>query len=433
MPETSSRVDEMMELIEKINPFRRMINSPGLDKSFEIVKEYFPETIIHEYPAGNSSEDWDCPPAWEVVEGYLKDENGTLIAGTHEHYLFVAAYSEKIDGWFTKEEISKNCRCHPTIKDAYFLEHRNAYNHALVNWGITMPQNTFDQLSEDKKYHIYIKTKINKDSSMKVAELFLPGSSEEIISFTAHIDELCNDNLASCCVALVLFKYLSQLENRKYSYQLLLIPETIGTFFYVTNNMDKIENTVGMINLETLGKGENWLLKEALTPNSEVEFALKMALIELEQEFTESNFWGGYGNDERVYEWPTLNIPSPALQRFPFREYHSSHDTPENLDKWALGKAFDILFKCIEILEENMIPEYINLTPPWLSKHGLYFDSIDDKDAFHKFNNLILFNINGHNSILDLAFITDLKFSKIKNWLDKFLVKGFIKYNNYEI
>ena len=79
---------------------------------------------------------------------------------------------------------------------------------------------------------------------MKVAEIFLQGETNQTICICAHIDELCNDDLSGCVVAIELIKFLSEIKNRKYSYQVILSPELIGTIFFAGNNMKKINYNI---------------------------------------------------------------------------------------------------------------------------------------------------------------------------------------------
>ncbi len=416
--------NRMMRFIEEVYPLQRMINSEGLDSAFEIVKREIPETIIHEYPAGMECGDWIVPKGWKVKEAYLKNKAGDIIADFAEHPLFVAAYSEPVSGWFTKSEIARHVRCHPTKPGAYFLEHRNAYNYKLTDWGITLPKNTWDNLP-DAEYHVHIDIEWS-NRSMKVAEVFVQGQSDKIISISAHIDEICNDNLSGCAAGMEMIRYIQQLPSPKYSYQLLLIPETIGTFFYVFNNLQRVKKTIGMYNLETVGSGESWVLKKALTPNSLIEQALHSALVNTGFPYKHIDFFEGYGNDERVYEWPTLKIPGVALQRYPFYEYHSGDDTPENIDQEHLFNAVQISCNLVDVLETDYIPEYTQVIPPWLTRHDLYYDSRDNTANFHKFNNLLLFNIDGTKSLSELCGIAGIRFTEAYEYLEKFVAKGFI-------
>ena len=54
-------------------------------------------------------------------------------------------------------------------------------------------------MSDDEEYEIFIDVRKDTNRTMKVGELNMPGQSDATISFTAHIDELCNDNLSSLC------------------------------------------------------------------------------------------------------------------------------------------------------------------------------------------------------------------------------------------
>ncbi|MBC7381839.1 MAG: DUF4910 domain-containing protein [Bacteroidia bacterium] len=416
------------KIVEEIHPLRRMINSKGMDEAFNIVRKHLPQMHVHEYMPDEKADDWETPFGWELIKAQIKNSKGELIASDKDSHLIVAAYSEPINGIFTKAEIAKHIRCHPILKDAYFMEHRNAYNYSLTDWGITLPQNLWDSLPEDN-YEVIIEVEKDYKRTMKVGELMIKGKSDAIISFTAHIDELCNDNLSSCAVLIEYFKSLSENKNFKpyYSYQLLLIPEVIGTFFYVRNNMNDVKKTKAMINLETVGRGENWLIKESFKANNYIDKLMVVAAKEILGEYKTSDMFGGYGNEERVYEYPTIQVPSVALQRFPFKEYHSSADTPDKLSDELLSQALDFITYLVDIIEKDAIPEYVFILPPWLTKHGLYFDSKDQPELFDKFMNQVQFNVDGKNSIIELCYRFNIPFKTLYEFLEKFFAKGFIK------
>ena len=83
-------------LLIEINPLQRMINSDGLNKTFDIIKNEIPNLIIHEYESGSVVEDWIVPKNWSVLKGYLKDKKDKIIASTNDNILFVAPYSESV-------------------------------------------------------------------------------------------------------------------------------------------------------------------------------------------------------------------------------------------------------------------------------------------------------------------------------------------------
>jgi aminopeptidase-like protein len=423
--ERQARMDRMMRMIQAIHPLPRMINSPGLDRTFDILKAELPEIQIAEFPAGSECEDWIVPKGWSVRNGSMEDAAGSRIASTEESLLFVAPCSEPVDGWFTKEEIARHLRTRPDRPDAFALEHRNAYDYRLQSWGITLPHSRWTGLPEGR-YRIRIEVEWH-ESSMKVAHLLLPGKEAASICICGHIDELCNDDLSGCASALELARGIAALPERRLSYLLLLVPELLGTIFYLDAHRDHVGNMIGMLDLETTGAGEEWCLKRALRPGSKIEAALRQALTARGIPFRTLDFFEGYGNDERVTEWPTMGIPGPSLQRFPFREYHTSEDTPQRVHPEYLLEAVETGEAMVRILERNYVPRYTRRFTPWLTRHGLYHHGGGDPVKANAFNGALLFQIDGERCVLELAERTGLPFFEVLSHLEGFLREGLIE------
>jgi aminopeptidase-like protein len=423
-----TRASRMLTLLEEINPLQRMINSTGLDKTFEIFKRELPDAVIHEYPAGMEREDWIVPRSWHVVKGQLEDEYGEIIASTDESHLFVAPYSEPVDGWFTKNEIERHLSTSVNRPDSFLLEHRNAYNCQLIDWGITLPYRRWSELPEGR-YHVKIDVEWG-EGSMKVGEYFLPGRSEEIICICAHIDELCNDDLSGCVLGMEIMRGLERISDRQYSYQLLWVPEMFGPLFYAIENPEVIQHTIGMLNLEAVGAGEKWCMKKALEPDTRLERTLRAAMRSTGVPFEELEFFEGYVNDEKVYGWPTIGVQGVAIQRHPFHEYHTSADIPDLIEVRLMLEALDFSERFVEMLELDYVPEYVGKLPPWLTRRGLYFDSKIDPENHDKYNNHLLYKVDGKQSVMDLAEIIGLTFIDTFNYLNIFLESGVIHKKN---
>ncbi len=200
----------MLDALERMNPLPRLINTDGLDRAAEIVVERLPRTRIHEYPSGSEYGSWIVPPQWRCLHGSLTDASGKVIASTDECPLFVPFYSEAVDGWFTKKEIAGHVRTRPDRPHAFPLEHRHAYNYQLIDWGITLPHSRWLALPEDGHYRVTISVE-TRPGTMKALSLVLPGRRTDIFCLNAHIDELCNDDLAGCVVAMAVMKWLAAL------------------------------------------------------------------------------------------------------------------------------------------------------------------------------------------------------------------------------
>lgn len=415
----------MLEAIERINPLQRLINSDDLDRAAEIVVELLPGTRIHEYPSGAEFGSWIVPPKWRCLRGSLVDETARVIASTEECPLFVPFYSQPVDGWFSKKEMAGHVRTRPDRPDAFALEHRYAYNYQLKDWGITLPHNRWLALPEDGRYHVSISVE-TKPGTMKALSLVLPGRRPETFCVNAHIDELCNDDLSGCAVAMAAMKWLAGLPERRYTYHMLLTPELIGTVAYVMDQREQVGRTFGMLNLETLGAGAQLCLKKAYTPGSYVEDLLRLTLDQRHVPYKVLGFFEAYGNDERVYEWPGIGIPSPALQRYPFNEYHTSDDLPGIISGECLVEALEIVLSLIRTLERDWVPAYTSPVPPYLSRFGLYFDRWMDQELHMKFNNDALFAINGRVSVAQLARRTGIPFDDLDQYLRRFLAPGLM-------
>jgi aminopeptidase-like protein len=403
-----------------------MIICPGLDRTFEIIKAIVPEMTIHEYPSGAQCEDWTVPLSWEAISGFIRDKEGQIIGSLKEHYLFAVPFSEPVNGWFSKNEIRNHVSYRRDVSNGYALEHRNAYNFQIRDWAISLPYERWEAMPEDENYYVHLEI-LRQPGAMKVAEYFRPGRSGRIINFCAHIDELCNDDLSGCAVALELIRSIANIQNPYYSYQVLLVPEMLGALFYVYHNRERVKQTLGMFNIETVGAGAEWCLKTAFQKGSLVEKVLRLALSNVGISYRELEFFQGYGNDERVLAWPTIGVPGVSLQRFPFHQYHTSEDNWEIIDRGLIMEALQVFELCVDILEKDYVPEFTGILQPWLTKHNLYYDCIEDPKSFQKFNNLVLFNVNGNNSILDLAELAGLKFQEVRNYLERFVDKGIIR------
>jgi len=422
---TTDRAKRMRDLLTEINPLQRMLNSPGLDKTFEIFKREFPNAVIHEYPAGMEREDWIVPRSWEMISGVMKDKNGNIIASTEESELFVAPYSEPIEGWFTKSEIEQRLMTREDVPDFFLLQHRNTYDYQLNDWGITLPFNRWSAL-EDGEYYINIDVKWG-DGSMKVGEYILPGKRDDILCICAHIDERCNDDLSGCILGMEIMKGLEEIEDREFTYQLLWVPEMFGPIFYANGNPEVMNKTFGMLNLEAVGAGDEWCLKRAWKPDTRLEKTLRSAMKSTDIPFNELDFFEGYINDEKVYAWPKIDIQGVAIQRFPFREYHTSGDTIDLIDYGLMMESLDFSERFINILENDYIPDYPNSLPPWLTRRELYFDSKLDPENHNKYNNHLLYNIDGEKSVMDLSETTDLKFEVSLKYLEQLYESGVIE------
>ena len=125
-----SNTSNIFSLIKELSPLQRMVNSEGIDKAFNIIKKnYLKKSIIHKYSSGLQIEDWIVPKRWKLKSAYLKSSKGEIIASSKMNKLFVAPYSESIDGYFSIKEISNHLFTRKDRPKSFLLEHRNRPTH----------------------------------------------------------------------------------------------------------------------------------------------------------------------------------------------------------------------------------------------------------------------------------------------------------------
>ena len=97
------------------------------------------------------------------------------------------------------------------------------------DWGFCVTKAQRDSLT-DGEYQVNIDDE-HRDGRLTIGEAFLPGNSDREVLLTSYLchPKGANDNFSGVVVAVELFRMLSRLSDRKYSYRLLLNPETISS------------------------------------------------------------------------------------------------------------------------------------------------------------------------------------------------------------
>ena len=369
----------MLKLIKELFPLQRMINGQGMDDAFNIIKRELPDAIIHEYPSGSEYGDWVIPKAWRIIDGFIDG-----IASIKDFQYFVVPYSCSVDGTFTRDELQSHVVTDSDRPDVFPFDTSLAYQFEPNDWKISLPYNKWKDM--DGSYRVVINTELY-DNNMKVAEYFKEGDRKEAKVLSAHIDELCNDDLSGVAVLVELAKWLQTMDT-VYSYKILIVPELFGSVAYIHEN--DISDVIGFIQLETLGHDCGYGV------------------------FSEVG--DGYGNDERIWGFPTIDVEWTSIQRYPFKEYHSSLDTPDLLIEENLKDALEKLKDVVLRHEKDYIPRWIG-SVPWLSKRGLYVNKMRQ----------VPYYINDSNDISRISRRVGLEFGEVHEYIEKLRKEGLIE------
>jgi aminopeptidase-like protein len=225
---------------------------------------------------------------------------------------------------------------------------------------------------------------------------------------------MANDNLSGVVVSVGLYKTISQLKNRKYSYRFLFVPETIGSLAWLAyqNENEVQERTKAGVVLSCIGNDGPFTWKRSRHGNSIIDRVVELCLGDNGTCF---DFTPVTGSDERQFCSPGFDMKIGLLSRsYPgtFSFYHTSADTPEKTPPHALAGSLDCLHKICIGMEVNGI-KYRRINPygePMLSKRGLYDAvSIRKEEDFNYSADLrthlmwVLNYSDGNHTLLDIS------------------------------
>jgi aminopeptidase-like protein len=412
----------MYALAERLFPICRSITGNGVRQSLQILQEYIP-IDIHEVPSNTPVFDWTVPKEWNIRDAWITGPNGEKIIDFKEHNLHILQYSTPVHQVIGLEDLKKHLFTLPDKPD--LIPYRTSYYQE--NWGFCMAHNQYLELP-DGDYEVYIDTSLEA-GSLTYGELYIPGTSEEEVLFSAHIchPSLANDNLSGISLLTFLAKLLLEQKNR-YSYRFLFIPGTIGSITWLARNEHKVKYIKHGLVVSLVGDAGGFTFKKSRRGDSEIDQVVTYVLKNSGYPCEVIDFFP-YGYDERQFCSPGFNLPVGNLTRSPFGsypEYHTSGDNLQLIQPTFLQASFDIYLEIVEILEQNLY--FQNLHPrcePQLGKRGLYAAIGGDNDQ-KELQMAMLWLLNfadGENSLLNIVEKSKIPF-KLMSRCSKLLIEN---------
>ncbi|MEP0942316.1 MAG: DUF4910 domain-containing protein [Rhizobiaceae bacterium] len=403
----------------------RTIVSSDCESILQDIDQELPVPLqLHRYPTGYDVATWSVPPAWNVKEAWVKGPDGRVVASYDEHPLFLAPYSTPFSGVVSKQELMKHVRFHPKREEDFYYEHRYAYDfrNRLSDWVITMPRQRFDALPEGA-YEVHLDIEIS-DGEMLVGEWVLPGNSTRCVVLLAdycHPGQV-NDSWTGILAMIQVMRRLADLPDRRYTYRLLVLPETIGSCIHLAANDALLEQTDLAIFSEFVGWGRNWKI---LAGERNDRLAMDLAEIgtHIDSEFTAAGLYEGYGNDEIIFDY--AGVPALSVQMAECDEYHSSSDHPDLIEQGNIDKAADMIFHLTGIMEKNRNYRFAHKVPVYLTRYELYSDAVLERSKFRQ-NREIINGINDGLKPVEIWRKTGIPFEEICEFIERLEQKNLI-------
>ena len=288
----------------------------------------------------------------------------------------------------------------------------------------------------DERYRVLIDSQFS-DGTLKVGEVVAGGRSDDCIVLCAHLDHpgMANDDMSGVVVGIEVMRRLRDRKDLRFTYRLLILPETIGSATYLSHNEALIPNMKGGLFLEMLGLDNPPALQMSHAGDTGVDRCFSRAFREAAPAGWTGDFLTVIRNDERQFNAPGVRVPMLSLSRvlpptspdWPYPEYHTHLDNPELVSEAALDESVDLVLAMIEAWEANRVPVNMFKGEVFLSRYHLYPDvAVDPDGAQYLFQ--IMFELDGTRSVAEIADKLSLPFSSVNGIVQAFHRKGLVEF-----
>jgi aminopeptidase-like protein len=409
----------MIELINELWYLKRDIVSDDFNLALDRLSGEVPMSI-QEYPSGKRCWTWTIPEKWTCQEAYLETMDGNRLIDYADHPLHVISYSLPYEGVVDREELFQHLHVHPRLPQAIPF----VFKYYERDWGLCASQELRDSL-KDECYRVVIDTRF-EPGSLKIGEVLIPGQSEQTVMLVTHLchPAMVNDDLTGVVVGLEVARTLlersAQGSKPYFTYRLLILPETIGSVVYLSQNEALIPQMAAGLFLEMLGNDSPHALQGSFQPSSQIDRCLVSALKGLEPQGYAAPYRTVIANDERQFNAPGVRVPMLSLSRVeppgsptrPYREYHSSLDTPEIVTEQRLEASQQIVLDLIEAWENNQYIVNNFKGEIFCSGYGIWIDYRINPDGHRRLFE-IMERCDGEHTVADIATELAISFQSV--------------------
>ena len=416
---------EMYDWAVNLFPINRSLTGDGVRQTLQYIKSIIPELEVNEVPSGSKCFDWVIPEEWNCVNGYIIGPDGNKICDFKKNNLHVVGYSKPIDKEIEFEEL---------IDHLHYLEDQPTAipyitSYYSPRWGFCLSFNEFQKLRKGT-YKVKIDSEL-KHGNLTYGEIKLKGNSEKEIFLSTYVchPSMANNELSGPVVTTALIKFIKSLKNRKYSYRIIFIPETIGSIMYISKNIDDMKNNIiAGFNITTIGDDRNYSYIPTRYGNTLSDKVSKHVL--QDEDYVEYSFLDR-GSDERQYCSPGVDLPIATICRTKYGEYpeyHTSLDDLAVISPSGLFGGYEKIKKAIELIEKNNYYKVNFLCEPQLGRRGLRSTLSTKKNLDIE---MIMMNFiayaDGKNDLIDIANIIGVQAEELFDIVDKLKTSKLIE------
>ncbi len=394
--------DRIYKLAVELFPLCRSITGNGVRETLKLIRRELPDLRIHEVPSGTRCFDWTVPPEWNITDAFIIDPDGNKLADFQKSNLHVVGYSVPVDKTISREQLDAHLHSIPDQPDA--VPYVTSYYEE--RWGFCLTHRERERLKPGQ-YRVFIGSTL-EPGSLTYGELIIPGKSEDEVFLSTYIchPSLANNELSGPTVTTYLAKWISGLRQRRYTYRIVFVPETIGSITYLSHNLDHLKrHVVAGFNVTCVGDERSYSYVPSRAGDTLADRVALYVLKHLAPDFVQYTYLDR-GSDERQYCSPGVDLPVASVMRTKYREYpeyHTSKDDLTLISPSGLFGGYEALRHCLLCIEHNETLQVTVLGEPQMGKRGMYKIGSKGRDAgMRRIMNLLAY-CDGRQDLLSVA------------------------------
>jgi aminopeptidase-like protein len=417
---------EMHGWAKDLFPVCRSLTGDGVRETLAYIGKLVPALTIHEVPSGTQAFDWTVPDEWNIRGAHIEDESGRRIVDFANSNLHVVGYSTPVDEWMTLAELQPHLHSLPEQPDA--IPYITSYY--ARRWGFCLRHRDREQLAEGR-YHVVIDSTL-APGSLTYGEVLIRGKEEKEVLLSTYVchPSMANNELSGPVVTTALARWLSSLPERRYSYRIVFIPETIGSIVYISRHLDELKaKTIAGYVITCIGDDRAYSFLRSRDGNTLADRAAKLVMDRHAPDHVEYSYLDR-GSDERQYCSPGVDLPVASIMRTRYQsypEYHTSLDDLTLVTPTGLEGGFNVVRKVLELIEGNRDYRAVYPCEPQLGKRGLYptLSTRGAGNTVRAMTNLLAY-ADGTRDLVDIATLTGISAEEALETAERLLKAGLI-------